>query len=379
MLRSLLKTRLLDHLRHVIPFRSKKSFEPDVEYSMYAKTKKARLGLAKIKIHKELFPASEKISVRDLLPSKLRISPRTKPPKIRHIRPIHAEGSYYGLKSATTYGSRGYYVSYTLTKRARSRIALIPTIISAVIRNPSKRKIGIDDIRMELRKGRRRLLLMIVLDASESMQPFIPIIIRTLLKFHGKAWKLRSLIGLIAVQENTAKILTYPTTNINKIISGFLKVEFLGKTPLALGLLKAYRLILSMRTKYPDIIPRVLILSDGIANIPLNIPVNKNIRDYFESDAQADVIAIARLLAKRGIKLIVVNPWHIEYWPAKYILSPTELLKLITKISGGIYLGFNFEQQPSGSILLPRIVYIDDITAEELAEKILEAIFESIP
>ena len=248
-----------------------------------------------------------------------------------------------------------------------------------MIRNPSKRKIGIDDIRMELRKGRRRLLLMIVLDASESMQPFIPIIIRTLLKFHGKAWKLRSLIGLIAVQENTAKILTYPTTNINKIISGFLKVEFLGKTPLALGLLKAYRLILSMRTKYPDIIPRVLILSDGIANIPLNIPVNKNIRDYFESDAQADVIAIARLLAKRGIKLIVVNPWHIEYWPAKYILSPTELLKLITKISGGIYLGFNFEQQPSGSILLPRIVYIDDITAEELAEKILEAIFESIP
>ena len=370
--------KLLQHIRRIIPFRSKRSFEPDVEYSMRAKTKKAQLGLAKIKIRKEMFPTSDAIGIADFIPSQPKIFPKSSRPKLRRIRPTHAEGSYYGLRHATTYGSRGYYVSYIAGRRARGSIALVPTIISAVARNPKNRRVHLGDIKIELRKGKRRLLLTVVLDASDSMKPFIPIIVRTLLKFHAKAWKLRSLISLISIQMDTAKILSFPTTNINKIISSFLKVEFSGKTPLALGLLKAYRMILSTRIKYPDIIPRILLLSDGIANIPLRTPIDKGIRTLFESDAQADVIAVARLLARKNIKLIVINPWHLDYWPAKYILSPTELLRIATRITGGIYLGFNLEQRSTGSLLLPTVTYIDDTTAEGLAEGILQAIFESI-
>lgn len=374
-LKAFFKARLLEHIRHSIPIRGKINIKPDVEYSEHAHARKARLGVAKVKIVEEDFPILEKVSIRDLLSMPSIKRANTTAPKLRRIRPMRAEGSYYGLNYTATYGSRGFYVSYTMNKKFHSRIALVPTLISRLLYQRGKVSSG--EIKFELREGKQRLLLVIVLDASESMQAFIPIIARTLLRFHERAWKLRSLTGLISVQENTTKVLVYPTTNINKIISGFFQVEFWGRTPLALGLLRAFRLILSMHAKSPDLVPRVILFSDGLANIPLQIPVDRNVRNYFESDAQADVIAAARLLARRNVKLITVNPWHINYWPAKYIISPSELLKIATRITGGIYLGFNLSQEHP-SIIPPRMINIDDATVEELVDRILCAIFKSI-
>lgn len=374
-LRAFFRARVLEHLKHSVPIKGKVDIKPDIEYSERADTKKARLGIARVKITEEVFPNPERVSVRDLMQTTPTKQASTMTPRLKRLRPIRTEGSYYGLKYATACGSRGSYISYTTSKNASNRIALIPTIISKLIHRYDTA--CPEDLKFELRAGKRRLLLTIILDASESMQAFIPTIALTLLRFHEKAWKLRSLIGLISVQENTARTLVYPTTNINRVIGGFLQVEFWGRTPLALGLLKAYRLILSARIKFPDIVPRVLLFSDGLANIPLRTPIDKNIRDYFESDAQADVIAVARLLARRNIKMIVVNPWHIDHWPAKYIISPSELLKIAAKITGGMYLGFSPGHKKS-LMFPPRLINIDDATTEELANIVLHAIFKSI-
>ncbi|MEX0568149.1 MAG: VWA domain-containing protein, partial [Candidatus Njordarchaeota archaeon] len=315
--REILKTRLFSHLKLALPFSSRMRFQPDKEFVSHTRVKTEKFGLARVPLKKMLFPRSSPLTVKGLLKKETEESTERIRFSIRERTRRQGNGEYYGLSGTSLYGRRGYYVTYIEPKHVIRDIAIIPTILTAVKTHPTSKRVFPEDIKIKLRAGKKRLLIIIVLDASDSMKSFVPIIMRAMLKFHKIAWKMRNLVGLISCYENNAKILTYPTTNINKIVRGLLSVEFSGKTPLALGLLKAHRLLISQKIKHPEAIPRILLISDGLANVPLSKPVDKNMREIIFSEAQADVLAIAKLLARRKIKIIAVNPWHIERWDSK--------------------------------------------------------------
>ena len=256
-------------------------------------------------------------------------------------------------------------------------IAIIPTILSAVKRNPKGRIIEPQDLKIKLRAGHQRLLMLIVLDASDSMRVFIPIITRMLLKFQKIAWRMRSLVGLITCYRDIARIVTYPTTNINKLLAGLFDIEFSGKTPLAKGLLLAHRLLRSLSIKNPDAIPRILLISDGLANIPLDKPLDPTLREIIPSEAQADVLAVAKLLSKRRVKIIAVNPWHITEWHSRIFISPTRLLIKITEMTRGVYIGIDAGRIIVRDIFTTKMI-ISDKEANYIADNIIAAIFESL-
>ncbi len=341
MLSTLVKLRLLAPLKFVRPYRSEHAKDADLEYSSYSKTKSKTFGLAKIPLTKTMFPKPSPLRLDKITAIKCDEVTQVSGYYSGAITRIWANGSYYGVRGAIAYGRRGYYVTYRNYSREYYDIALIPTILSAIKRGHGEMKIDIEDIKTKIRAGKRRLMLIVLLDASDSMRPFIPMIVRLLLKFHKIAWKMRSLLGLVTCYGTEARVLTYPTSNINKVIRGLMNVEFSGKTPLSKGLLVAHRLIISQKIKNPDAIPRILLISDGLANIPLDKPINLELRKKIYSEAQADVFAVAKLLAQNRVRIIAINPWHITEWYSRIFISPTKLLMKATEITGGIYLGID--------------------------------------
>ncbi len=375
-LRSLLRMKLLTHLGIVAPHSL--NVEPDVEYSSYAKVQSDRFGLASIPIKHLVYPKAEPLRISGMMGIE-DIPEPTGYPRIQYShRRIYADGSLHGIPRTSAYGSRGHVITYRIPHGRYSDIAIIPTILNSVKRDPHNRTILPEDIRIKLRCGKRRLLMIIVLDASDSMRTFIPIIIRVLFKFQKIAWRMRSLVGLITCHGNRAEVITYPTTNINKLIGGMFNIEFSGRTPLAKGLLLAHRLLISQRIKHPDAIARILLVSDGLANIPLERPVDSALREKIYSEAQADVLAIAKLLGRKGIRIIAVNPWHIEKWGSAIFISPTKLLMLTARITGGVYIGLDVDKILTYDKYWRMKVSTSKETMERIADNIIMAIFESI-
>ena len=356
-----------------ISFRSSRA--PQKQKPSPARLRRGHIGLARVQLTKFSFPKSRIIRVSELMSADVGESS----PKRRQIfcrSKTYARGSYHGIRGSVAYGSKGQYVTYIKGHDYSGNIAIVPTIISAIANG--RRRITIQDLTYKLMAGKRRMLLLVVFDCSESMQPYVLVLLKTLLKFHRIAWRMRNLIGLIAVYGQKSRVLIYPTTNINKLIGGVLKLEFGGKTPLADGLLRAYRLITSMKVKYPDVIPRILLFSDGIANVELEKPIYTYYREMLVSPAQADVLSVARMLGIKKIKVVVVNPWHMREWPSKMFISPTKLLITLAKMSGGVYLGFNMEELHMYRRPEDIMELLNEEILEEMAQEILDAIFESL-
>ena len=97
----------------------------------------------------------------------------------------------------------------------------------------------------------------------------------------------------------------------------------------------------------------LVIISDGIANIPLESPLSPYTCSRFLNRAQVDVIDVAHLLRREGVRTLVINPSHVPVgdkasrWykenimerTGKLWLEPTELLMETTRITGGYYYG----------------------------------------
>ena len=375
----LVRLRLLSILKFIAPHKYKKAGPPDIERSSYAKVKSSTFGLAKIPIKRMSFPKSRPLRINELFViggEEEGLMARIRP---RQIIRRWVNGSHHGIRRTIAYGRRGYYITYRDYTGEHRDIALIPTILSAVKKDPKRRRVEIEDIKLKIRAGRQRLILIIILDASDSMRPFIPMIVKLLVKFHNIAWKMRNLVGLITCYEDKARINTYPTTNINKILRGLMNVVFTGKTPLAKGLLLAHRLLISQRIKNPDAIPRILLISDGLANTPFDKPLSEEIRNKVFSEAQADVLATAKFLGQHGVKTIIINPWHLTQWYSRLFISPTDLLMKVAEITGGIYMGIDVEKLIYRDKLSMRYRRLKKEEVDAIIDSIIASIFESLP
>ena len=104
--------------------------------------------------------------------------------------------------------------------------------------------------------------------------------------------------------------------------------------------MKAIQILTQELRRDPDTIPIVVLVSDGLANVPLKQPLNMSLREKIPAPAQADVIAATQILARKNIPVVVINPVHIDKWDAKLIISPTHLLIWIAQVTRGRYYGF---------------------------------------
>jgi len=279
--------------------------------------------------------------------------------------------SAHGRRSKTKARSdRGRYVSYTFPKRRPWDVAIHPTLRAAAPFQLARRregqalKVEVGDIRVKIRETRAPLTLILLLDMSESMIASLDNVRNAILSVHDIALRRRDRVGLIIFKGEGARTLQSPTTNMNLLVNRLTEVGASDLTPLASGMFEAWRVLRNEKTKNRDAIPYLVIVSDGIANIPLEAPLTAHARSRYLNHAQADAIDAAHLLKREGVRTLVINPAHApesEYttqykkraWErtGKLWLTPTELVVEIPRITGGYYYGIGEEGELEEVIL----------------------------
>jgi len=297
----------------------------------------------------------------------------------RKIRIRLGRGVLAGRRALTlSKTSRGHYIKYELPKGSKSDIALIPTIRAAVLRTGARDakplKVKPQDIRVKVRAMRVRALLVIVLDVSHSMKRYIRSIARVLEKIYQMSWRMRDKIALIACGGDEAQIIHHPSTNVKIIVNSILKLKLGGRTPLADGLLKAIQVIKLETIRNPGIIPIIILISDGLANVPLRTPLNPFLRKELANEAQADLLSVGFIIRKSHIPLVVINTFDVEEkFSVNGLLAPTQLLKTLSRISGGTYIGIKAVYDRVYRQYLPG--YADPDTLSYLLER---AIYDAV-
>lgn len=263
-----------------------------------------------------------------------------------------------------TSGDQGIIIDHKEIEREVRDIAILPTILTSILKGHlinNKLEIRKEDIRVRMRVKHSKLVIIIVLDLSESMQPIFSKISDALVRLKTYAWRKRDKIGLITCSGEEAAVLVYPSTNINVIKHHFRKIIAGGRTPLASGMLKGLRILELEKRKNPDIVPLMIIITDGLANVPLReIRVPEEYYEECPIYGFGDSIYVAHLLKRRDIKTIIINPLH-GYITEEFLgWNPIKLLRHINNIVKGVYIGYN--------------VKIVKLTAQELLELIFGAI-----
>jgi len=254
---------------------------------------------------------------------------------------------------------RERYVSYEFPRRKPWDLALGPTLRAAAIHQALRKseklrlKVKVEDVRVKVREMRAPLTIVLLLDMSESMGIALPNIRNAVLSMHDIAYKKHDRVGLVVFKGPGATTLQPPTTNLNLMVARLKDLGASDLTPLAAGMFQSWRLLRNERVKNKDIVPILVIISDGIANIPLGSPLSPFTRSRFMNHAQADVIDAAFLLQREGVQTLVINPAHVPVGASHFSLykaeilgktgkmwfEPTELLMQIPLITGGYYYG----------------------------------------
>ena len=260
------------------------------------------------------------------------------------------KGRYLSGKRALAVTSvhKGRVVGYEIPEAFNVDIALEPTLKAAVLRQgrlAEQLAIQIEpqDLRTNVRMYKAPITMLLVLDLSESMLYHLKAISEAVFSLHRKAYRYRDRVGLIVLQGEKARVVFHPTTNINVVARKITELKVGGSTPLADGLLKANQVLTQELRRNPDTVPIIVLVSDGLANVPLKRPISPSLRDRIPMPAQADVIAATLLLARKNIPVVVINPLHLDKWDAKLIISPTHLLIWLAQVTRGRYFGFKAE------------------------------------
>ena len=124
------------------------------------------------------------------------------------------------------------------------------------------------DVREKVRESKAGSLVLFVVDASGSMgaQRRMVAVKGAILSLLLDAYQRRDRVGLISFRGTSAGLLLSPTNSVDLAQVHLQDMPTGGRTPLSSGLFKALEVIETERTKDRDVLPLIVLLSDGRAN-----------------------------------------------------------------------------------------------------------------
>jgi magnesium chelatase subunit D len=201
---------------------------------------------------------------------------------------------------------RGKYSRSRLPQGHAGDVALDATLRAAAGRlstaQARKLEIRSEDLRQKVRRHRSPYVIAFVVDNSWSMH-----VETTLERTKGVVMELlkdarthHDKVALIAFRHNRrpdATICLPPTTSYALAARRLETVPLSGTTPLPDGIRKAYHLLRQERIKYRNAIPTMVIITDGLPNIPIRAG----------EDPYEEVSLLCRHLRWDGIATVVVD------------------------------------------------------------------------
>jgi len=106
-------------------------------------------------------------------------------------------------------------------------------------------------------------------------------------------------VGLVVFQKNDARVVLPPTNSVELARRALADIPVGGKTPLSAGLQVAYEVITRELRKMPDLMPLMVLLTDGAGNVSMaNLP------------PQEEAYHIADVFPRAHIRSVVINMEH---------------------------------------------------------------------
>jgi magnesium chelatase subunit D len=160
------------------------------------------------------------------------------------------------------------------------------------------------DYMRKVRVRRAANLILFVVDASWSMAVAerMSATKGAIMSLLTDAYQRRDRVGLIVFQKDRATLVMPPTNSVQLAQRALSNIPVGGKTPLSAGLQLAHDILQREAVLHPDIMPLLIVLTDGAGNVPLS-----NFAPLEESHLIADEIA------KQDVPSIVINMESATY------------------------------------------------------------------
>jgi magnesium chelatase subunit ChlD-like protein len=217
-----------------------------------------------------------------------------------------------GKRSVTrTMRKRGRYIKSQPMHGRPEDIAFDATIRTAAPfqahrrRNAEGRKVAFvvrrQDLQRKVRVRRAANLVLFVVDASWSMAASerMEATKGAILSLLHDAYQRRDQVGLVVFQRDEARVVLPPTGSVELAQRALREIPVGGKTPLSAGLLTAYNVCRAAKRRNPEVMPLLIILTDGAGNVSMT-----GMPPQLESARMADLIRQSHL------RSIVVNMEH---------------------------------------------------------------------
>jgi len=213
-----------------------------------------------------------------------------------------------GKRSFTrTHRKRGRYVQSRPAKPGDNDIAFDATLRTAAPYQIHRRKgdkamiIAPQDLQSKVRVRRASNLILFVVDASWSMAAAKRMAATkgAILSLLIDAYQKRDRVALITFQRDVAELVLPPTASAELARKILQEIPVGGKTPLSGGLLLAYQVILRERRKNAEVMPLMILLTDGAGNVSLT-----------GKPPHEEALLLAGLIRQNGIRSVVINTEH---------------------------------------------------------------------
>lgn len=180
------------------------------------------------------------------------------------------------------------------------------------------------DIREKSRVGKVSVTCVFVVDISGSMgaEKRMESAKGAVLSLLEDAYRNRDRVSLVAFRGNDAEVVMPLSSSVDLAYKQLKEMPTGGKTPLARGLMKGYEVLKNEKKKRKEIIPLLILISDGRANIGYG----KNIKD--------EIISIAGQLREEGIHTVIIDTESVK---RSFVNFQLGYCKEIAETSGGAY------------------------------------------
>jgi magnesium chelatase subunit D len=157
------------------------------------------------------------------------------------------------------------------------------------------------DLRQKVRVRKTRNAVCFVVDASWSMaaEERMRATKAAVLSLLRDAYQRRDRVGLVSFQRDYATLLLPLTNSVELAQRQLQQMPTGGKTPLSRGLLLGYEVLERARRQDPEVMPLLVLLTDGQANVSMG-----------DLPPQTESYALADFIASQSIPAVVIDTEH---------------------------------------------------------------------
>ncbi len=161
-----------------------------------------------------------------------------------------------------------------------------------------------EDLQRKVRVRRAANLVLFVVDASWSMAVAERMTATkgAIMSLLTDAYQRRDRVGLVVFQKDRAVLVLPPTNSVKLAQRALADIPVGGKTPLSAGLLMAYEVFIRERRLHPDVMPLMILLTDGAGNVSMT-----------DLPPQVEAHQIADQIKETGIRAVVINMEHTAF------------------------------------------------------------------